>query len=254
MNSLSKRIRQILKFIGWAISSFLFVVVIGCVVSRSLVAITMLIWLLIVLPPVYKFTKNYGKIWNVVGRLVAFLLSMVIAVGVSPTTPATQQVQSPQSKSPDVMAASPSPSPVAITSPNVLSSPSPSPSPTPVAIASSPFTPSPSPSALPSVSESERFPEQIALGITKKYFDACRNGIREKLVSGIDFTFDKVKEKYGYHGLFSGIEFAETLCRVAKSQDGFSSEVQAKQAGADILLKVGEAYKRDEIFRELIKR
>ncbi len=118
MNSLSTALRKILKFAGWTISSFLFIVMSVLMLARQFNSISILIWVLIFLPPVYGFTKKYSVVWNILGRLVAFLLSLTLIVLI-PSSP--KQFQNAGSESPQQVAVSSEP-PVA----NVSSSPSPS--------------------------------------------------------------------------------------------------------------------------------
>jgi hypothetical protein len=275
MNSLSVSSKKLLKFVGWAISSFLFVIVTVLAIAGQSSSITVLIWALIFFPPFYGITKPCGVAWNIVGRLASFPLSIVLFALI---VPSPTQIQNSRTDSPRAVAASPSPQDAA---PSIKPSPSESPifpiEPLKVpskAVASKldevervrptkKSSPESSPSPIPSLppsnvtasSELYESPEIAASRITKKYFDACSDGVMSVVMDrNTDIAFSDVRKKYGYDGFLGPFLFTEALCRVAKSRDGFSSESQARQAGASILIEVGAAYKRDEMFRELIKR
>jgi hypothetical protein len=95
--------------------------------------------------------------------------------------------------------------------------------------------------------------EEMAEKVARKYYKACESGVTESFGTA-NFSISSMVEKYGYTGFLNTTMFVEVLCRATKSKDGFSSEEQAKNAGIRTFLEVGEAYKRGELFRELIKR
>jgi hypothetical protein len=150
-------LKRILSFIGWSLSAFLFLIgFVGLTQPNSSIAIALIIWGFIFLPPLYRFTWRYGRKWNIVGRLLAFILAPIFS---TPSVPPKQVLNTPPTptatvsllpkSSPVVVPYSPSIKPsitpqatTQIQSPTPTPIPSPSPTPTP--------TPTPIPKLVPS--------------------------------------------------------------------------------------------------------
>lgn len=83
--------RRILSFLGWLWAGFCFIGALGGVVSGELVAaIGVLIWGLIFLPPLYRFTSSFGRGWNIGGRILVFILVPLVF-----PAPSQQQANQP---------------------------------------------------------------------------------------------------------------------------------------------------------------
>jgi Excalibur calcium-binding domain len=121
-------LKRILSFIAWGIAAFFVVIALTFAASSQFTnALCILLWALIFVPPFYKLTARFGKIWNIVGRLIVFLFAPVILF--SPT-PQPEAVKPPGiSTQPVVVSSTPLPTP----SPQ---NPTPEPSPTPTPIES----------------------------------------------------------------------------------------------------------------------
>ena len=84
--------RRILSFIGWLWAGFCFLAALGMITNGELIAaIGALIWGLIFLPPLYRFTSNFNRGWNIGGRILAFILVPLIF----PTSSQQQLNQAP---------------------------------------------------------------------------------------------------------------------------------------------------------------
>ena len=67
--------RRILSFFGWLWTGFCLLGALAVIINGEFVtAIGYLIWGLIFLPPLYRFTSNFGRGWNIGGRILAFIL------------------------------------------------------------------------------------------------------------------------------------------------------------------------------------
>jgi hypothetical protein len=73
-------LKRIATFIGWGLSSLLFLIGITSFITKPLTAITMVLWGFLVFPPLYKATVKFGSIWNIAARVVAFLVIPLVIV------------------------------------------------------------------------------------------------------------------------------------------------------------------------------
>jgi len=72
-------VKFILKFLGWSVSSLFFLVAIVNFPRIPYSSIAFILWGAIACPPIWKLTKRYGNTWNIIGRLLVFMLSIIIA-------------------------------------------------------------------------------------------------------------------------------------------------------------------------------
>ena len=127
-------IKRVPIFLGWSLSTFLLLIGLAGFAVNPIIAMSVILWGIIIFPPLLKLTKRYGRTWNVTGRVFIFILSLVI-VSQAPQTvnTASEQVKSPQ---PSIVAkpkvvpsvepvAAPSVEPSVETPPTVSESPSP---------------------------------------------------------------------------------------------------------------------------------
>ncbi|WP_414623809.1 hypothetical protein [Calothrix sp. CCY 0018] len=79
--------RRILSFFGWLWAGLFILVGLTSIVENPALAFTCIIWGLIFLPLLFRFTSSYGLRWNIGGRILAFFISIVIFGMLSPTEP-----------------------------------------------------------------------------------------------------------------------------------------------------------------------
>lgn len=71
--------RRILSFLGWLWMGFCFLGALGVATNGELItAIGYLMWGLIFLPPLYRFTSRFSRGWNIGGRIALFILIPLI--------------------------------------------------------------------------------------------------------------------------------------------------------------------------------
>lgn len=75
---------KIFTFIGWGLSALLFLVGITSIASQPSMAIVMILWGLLFLPPLWKTTAKFGRVGNIVARVVIFLVSPALTMGSTP--------------------------------------------------------------------------------------------------------------------------------------------------------------------------
>jgi hypothetical protein len=74
-------LNRVAMFIGWGLSSLLFLVGVTNIASQPTMAIVMLIWGLLAFPPLWKATAKFGRTQNIIARLVMFLFSPILTFG-----------------------------------------------------------------------------------------------------------------------------------------------------------------------------
>ncbi len=86
-------INRITTFVGWGLSSLLFLVGITSIASQPSMAIVMIVWGLLVFPPLWKATAKFGKVKNIAARVVVFLLAPALTIG--SVQPSSQSISNP---------------------------------------------------------------------------------------------------------------------------------------------------------------
>lgn len=82
--------RRILSFFGWLWAGFCFLGALGTVTNGEFVnGIGILMWGLIFLPPLYRFTNRFSRGWNIGGRILLFIL--IPSIFPSPSQQQTNQ-------------------------------------------------------------------------------------------------------------------------------------------------------------------
>ncbi|MBW4511718.1 MAG: excalibur calcium-binding domain-containing protein [Scytonematopsis contorta HA4267-MV1] len=141
-------LKRILSFIGWGIAGFFALIALTALSSGQFRnSLWIILWALIFVPPLYQLTNRFGNIWNIVGRLVVFILAPIVFI--SPT-PQPEAMKSPGISTQPVVvspAQLPTPSPQ-----NPTPEPSPTPTPTnsPISKAVVEEKPSPTPALVES--------------------------------------------------------------------------------------------------------
>lgn len=72
-------VKRILKFFGWSLSCLFFLVGVVNFTTIPYSAISFILWGAIAFPPLWKLTKRYGKAWNIIGRILTFMLAAIIS-------------------------------------------------------------------------------------------------------------------------------------------------------------------------------
>ncbi len=89
-----QKFKMIGKIATWAISGFLLLGLLASIGSPQIgVTVTVGVWLLLFLPPIYRLTSRYGLFHNIFWRIIVFLIAPVLIVG---NTPPGNVVQAPQ--------------------------------------------------------------------------------------------------------------------------------------------------------------
>lgn len=74
---------RLLKFIGWGISGFFLLGLLAGMASNPIsTTLSLGVWALLFLPPIYRLTDRHGLFWNIFGRIVIFLLPPILMSGV----------------------------------------------------------------------------------------------------------------------------------------------------------------------------
>ena len=89
-----QKLKMIGKLAAWIISGFLLLGLLASIGSPQIgVTVTVGVWLLLFLPPIYRLTSRYGLFHNIFWRTIVFLIAPVLIVG---NTPPQNTVQVPQ--------------------------------------------------------------------------------------------------------------------------------------------------------------
>ena len=79
--------RRILSFICWLWSGFFVLVGLASLTQNPAIALTCIVWGLIFLPPLFRLTSSYTIGWNILGRIAALFITLVIGALLSPSQP-----------------------------------------------------------------------------------------------------------------------------------------------------------------------
>jgi hypothetical protein len=93
--------QRILSFLGWLWTGFFVLVGLVSLTKNPAFALTFIVWGLIFLPPLFRFTLSYGWVWNISGRIAAFFISVIIAAAFTPPQPQVTQSTPPATKTPN---------------------------------------------------------------------------------------------------------------------------------------------------------
>jgi hypothetical protein len=93
--------QRILSFLGWLWTGFFVLVGLVSLTKNPVFALTFMVWGLIFLPPLFRFTLSYGWVWNIGGRIAAFFISVIIAAVFTPAQPQVTQSTLPATTTPN---------------------------------------------------------------------------------------------------------------------------------------------------------
>lgn len=92
--------QRILSFVGWLWAGFFVLIGFASLTQNPAIALTCIIWGLIFLPPLFRLTSSYAIGWNILGRIAALFITLVIGALLSPSQPQVTQTTPPIETSP----------------------------------------------------------------------------------------------------------------------------------------------------------
>jgi hypothetical protein len=85
--------QRIFSFLCWLWTGFFVLVGLVGIARQPAIALTFIVWGLVFLPPLFRFTNGYGWVWNICGRIAALFISLIVGAVFTPPQP--QITQSP---------------------------------------------------------------------------------------------------------------------------------------------------------------
>lgn len=92
--------RRILSFLGWLWAGFFVLIGLVSLTQNPAIALTFILWGLIFLPPLFRLTSSYAIGWNILGRIVALFVTLVVGALLSSPQPQATQTTPPVETSP----------------------------------------------------------------------------------------------------------------------------------------------------------
>ncbi|NJL81414.1 MAG: hypothetical protein HC815_31320 [Richelia sp. RM1_1_1] len=76
--------QRILWFLGWLWAGFFILIGLVGLTQNFVMGLTFIVWGLIFLPPLFRLTSSYAIGWNIVGRIAALFITLIIGALLSP--------------------------------------------------------------------------------------------------------------------------------------------------------------------------